>query len=277
MIVCWWSGGITSAVACQKAIELYGLDNCEFIFLDTFNEHEDTYRFKKDCEKWYCKEIKTLSAIPEIYKSIQDCWEKHQSLNVASGAVCSYKLKRVVREKWQKTADYEHQVFGFEFTPRELKRAIGLKTNHPKTKAIFPLLMLGLDKKDCIDIVQAEAIELPTSYKLGFSNNNCLRTGCVQGGVGYWQKMRRDFPDKFQAMADIEHKLTDSKGKPITMLRRKKQNVFLIPHPNYPELEKFDNLKGREPKPLTDCIGLCGTDDLLPKNKTEKEIAWESL
>ena len=27
MIVCWWSGGITSAVACQKAIELYGLDN----------------------------------------------------------------------------------------------------------------------------------------------------------------------------------------------------------------------------------------------------------
>lgn len=26
-------------------------------------------------------------------------------------------------------------------------------------------------------------------YKLGFTNNNCFGTGCVQGGIGYWQKV----------------------------------------------------------------------------------------
>ena len=34
-IVCWWSGGVTSAVACKIAIDLYGLENCRFIFIDT--------------------------------------------------------------------------------------------------------------------------------------------------------------------------------------------------------------------------------------------------
>ena len=48
-VICWWSGGITSAVACKLAIDLYGKENCRVIMLDTKNEHEDTYRFKDDC------------------------------------------------------------------------------------------------------------------------------------------------------------------------------------------------------------------------------------
>ena len=44
-IVCWWSGGVTSTVACKIAIDLYGLENCRFNFIDTKNEDDDTYRF----------------------------------------------------------------------------------------------------------------------------------------------------------------------------------------------------------------------------------------
>ena len=62
-VICWWSGGITSAVACKVAIDLYGKDNCEVIMIDTHNEHSDTYRFKDDCSKWYGLPIKTISAI----------------------------------------------------------------------------------------------------------------------------------------------------------------------------------------------------------------------
>ena len=49
MIICWWSGGITSAVACKLAIDEYGTGNCKVIMLDTRNEHDDTYRFLSDC------------------------------------------------------------------------------------------------------------------------------------------------------------------------------------------------------------------------------------
>ena len=118
-IVCWWSGGITSAVACKKAIELFGLDRCKIVMIDTHNEHEDTYRFKKDCEKWYDCEIDVITGIGDRYQSIQDVWRYHESLNVATGAICSTNLKRLVREKFQKTYTYTHQVFGFEFDKKE--------------------------------------------------------------------------------------------------------------------------------------------------------------
>ena len=39
-------------------------------------------------------------------------------------------------------------------------------------------------------------------YQLGYANNNCI--GCVKGGIGYWNKIRRDFPESFKRMAEIE-------------------------------------------------------------------------
>jgi len=34
-IICWWSGGITSAVACKIAIDSFGIENCQVIMIDT--------------------------------------------------------------------------------------------------------------------------------------------------------------------------------------------------------------------------------------------------
>ena len=48
-VICWWSGGVTSAVACKLTIDTFGKDNCRVIFIDTENEHMDTYRFMEDC------------------------------------------------------------------------------------------------------------------------------------------------------------------------------------------------------------------------------------
>ncbi len=42
-------------------------------------------------------------------------------------------------------------------------------------------------------------------YLLGYGNNNCV--GCVKGGMGYWNKIRRDFPEAFARMAALERKL----------------------------------------------------------------------
>ena len=51
-IICWWSGGITSAVACKIALDLFKDKNeCRVIMIDTGNEDEDTYRFKNGLRK----------------------------------------------------------------------------------------------------------------------------------------------------------------------------------------------------------------------------------
>ena len=105
-VIGWMSGGITSAVTCKLCLDIYGEKNVEFIFIDTHNEDDDTYRFLKECEEWMQKPIKTITS--DEFSSVQDVWRKHLSLNVAHGAVCSSILKRRVREKWQKKNSFKH-------------------------------------------------------------------------------------------------------------------------------------------------------------------------
>ena len=274
-VICWWSGGITSAVACKLTIDLYGKDRCSVVFIDTKNEDEDTYRFLLDCEKWYGLPIEIITGISERFPTIQSVWRHYKSLNTATGSICSSTLKRDVRLQWEKEnkGGWLHQVFGFDLD--ESKRAKGMSMNHKQTKAIYPLMMYGIMKKECIKIVEEAGIEIPRAYKLGYSNNNCLQTMCIKGGIGYWQKVGRDDPSKFNAMADLEHELTDDKGEPVTMLKDQSKGgglVFLKPHPDYPEIKDISIMKGREPKPLTDCNGFCGTNLFGKKNETEDEI-----
>jgi PP-loop superfamily ATP-utilizing enzyme len=278
-IIAWWSGGITSAITCKLCIDLYGLENCRFIFIDTRNEDEDTYRFMKDCEKWYGKEIETISS--NEFNSVQEVWRKHKSLNVATGAICSTVLKRKVREQWQKTNEYDYQAFGFELW--EAKRSIGMILNHADAKAIFPLMLYGYSKKDCVRIVKEAELIIPRVYDYGYKNNNCFKTGCVQGGIGYWQKIRIEYPEKFEAMANMEHDLTNEKGKPVTMLKDQSENakkignwqVFLKKHPDYPNLKELSDFKPQKVEPLFECNGFCGINDLNKRVKTENEINFE--
>jgi hypothetical protein len=180
-IACWWSGGVTSAVAVKRTIDLYGKDKCRILFIDTKNEHEDTYRFKDDCEKWYGIPIETITMVGTKWKSIQDVWTTRKALNNATGATCSTDLKRRAREQYQKdNPEFIYNVFGYDLD--ESKRAKGMTKNNPQIKPIYPLMMFGDFKKDCIDILESVGIQIPIAYKLGFQNNNCLGTGCVQGG-----------------------------------------------------------------------------------------------
>jgi len=275
-IVAWWSGGITSAVACKIAIDLYGLENVRIIFIDTFNESDDTYRFKKDCEEWYEKEIETITAIGKEYKSIKDVWLKYLSLNTAHGAICSSELKRAVRLKWQKENEYDYQVFGFDID--EPKRAKSMAINYPDAKPVFLLLLYALTKKNCLEIIEKGGYKVPETYYKGYKNNNCDKTGCVQGGIGYWQKKQREEIDVFNEMAATEHQLTDLKGEPVTMLKDQSKGgglVFLKPHPDYPQMKDISMMKGREPEPLFECNGFgCAVNDLQPLNKTVNEINY---
>ena len=262
-VIAWWSGGIASAVTCALCIEWYGVANVRVVFIDTHNEHPDTYRFKDDCEKWYGCRIETISN-PK-YDNIQDVWYDNLSLNIAKGAKCSAVLKIEVRQQFIKKNSFSHQAFGFDIS--ELGRAKDMKGSNPHLSPIFPLICELMDKKDCIRYIEKAndmflKIEIPITYKLGYSNNNCFQTGCVKGGIGYWQKIQHDTPDKFDAMAKVEHELTDLKGEPVTICKDQSKGgglVFLKPHPKYPNMKDISMMKGRQPESLMECNGFCGT------------------
>jgi hypothetical protein len=211
-VISWWSGGITSAVACRLAIEKY--QNVRLVYIETGSHHPGTMRFKADCEKWYGQEIETIQN--NKYSDHLDVVTKTRYVNGAGGARCTKELKKNVRFDFEKSNNITAQVWGYEFEPSEINRAIRTQEQYSYTNPLFPLIENKLTKNECAGILAGAGIEMPKMYQLGYNNNNCI--GCVKGGAGYWNKIRIDFPKVFLDMAKAEREigascLKDKHGK----------------------------------------------------------------
>ena len=212
-VVCWFSCGAASAVATKKAIEKYGADRVVVASCVVENEHPDNERFLKDCEAWFGVPILRLRS--ERFTDAWDVWEKTRYLVGVQGARCTTEMKKLVRQKFQRLSDI--QVFGF--TSEESLRADKFRDNNPEVILETPLIESNISKDICFRIILEAKIELPMMYKLGYKNNNCI--GCVKGGAGYWNKIRRDFPEVFDRMAKLERTL----GR--TILKMKGKRTYL--------------------------------------------------
>ena len=210
-VISWFSCGAASAVATKLAIaeSKYPV---EVVYCHVKEEHPDNMRFMKDCEKWFGQPITILQN--ETYNgSIYEVFEKRKYIVGVAGAPCTRLLKKEVRQKYEKPTDI--QVFGYTVEEEDRVNRFIDANNDVKLWSI--LLEKKLNKSDCLAMIQRAGIELPAMYKLGYQNNNCI--GCVKGGMGYWNKIRVDFPETFDRMAKLEKtigaKILKSKGERI--------------------------------------------------------------
>jgi len=211
MIIGWFSCGVTSAVACKLAIDKYGVDQVELFYIQIDSAHSDNVRFINDCEKWYGKKINIVSS--DKYTDQFDVIEKIKYINGVNGAPCTLHLKKNVRFKIEKYLDFNGQIFGFEYEKKEINRAIRFSQQYSDSKPLFPLIDRKMSKSQCAELLLKNGIKLPKMYELGFHNNNCI--GCVKGGKGYWNHVRKHFPNQFNRMSQLEQKIgsTCIKGK----------------------------------------------------------------
>jgi hypothetical protein len=245
----WFSGGVTSAVSIKKALD-YG-HSLWIVYMETGSHHPDHQRFIKDCEKWYGQSITVMKN--KKYKDHFDLIEREKYINGPTGARCTLKLKKQIRFDIEPLYDYDFQVFGFEYDKKQIIRAERHIEQYPESKAFFPLIEEKLNKDDCMKILLDAGIELPMMYRLGYSNSNCIM--CVKGGAGYFNKMRKDFPDHFKRMAEIERKLNN------TCLKTKKngKNVKVFLDELDPEAGRFEDIS------LPECGVTCPVE-LLPSD-----------
>lgn len=199
-VICWFSCGVASAVATKLALIHYkDVLPVEIVYQDTNSEHPDNVRFGAECEDWFGQEI--LIHKSKQYNDIWDVFDKGWLIGI-HGAMCTSVLKRKVAEDY---IDWYHDIEIFGYTKEEKNRVARFKENNPE-RIIHPILVeKGLGKADCHNIIKEAGIEIPMMYKMGYKNNNCL--GCVKGGMGYWNKIRKDFPDVFNRMVKVERKL----------------------------------------------------------------------
>ncbi|MAT38889.1 MAG: hypothetical protein CL946_04725 [Ectothiorhodospiraceae bacterium] len=266
----WFSGGAASAVACYLALQ--ELDDVFLAFTDTHIESDDTYRFLSDFEG--ALGVKVHHFCSDKFNEPEDVWREYNGLNFAHGAPCSTYLKREVRIKQVQDLDNDYcQIFGFDFSKREINRAINMVKNHAETNPRFPLIEREYDRGKIFSTLKYLGIKPPIAY-IHFDNNNCLgpesspKGGCVQGGVGYWQKMREVYPHKFDYMANIEHELSKEKGEPVTICKDQREatkgsKLFLKFNPGFPDVGTIDEIKGRQPDGYFECNGFCGTLDMF--------------
>ena len=203
--VVWFSAGAASAVAAKLAITNYrakGCDELAIAYIDPGSEHLDNKRFILDCEQWFGHEVIRLKS--DRYTDTWDVWEKRRFLVGPAGALCTTELKKMVRYGFERPSDL--QAFGY--TAEEGSRADRFREQNPGVDLWCPLIEHGLSKEDCLAIVARSGIELPAMYKLGYANNNCI--GCPKGGMGYWNKIRVDFPEVFARMGRMERELKHS-------------------------------------------------------------------
>ncbi len=163
-------------------------------------EHEDNIRFLDDFSKATGIPVKIIGDASKDY-SIYNVFESRKFIKGPTGAPCTMILKKDVRKSYQRDSDI--QIFGY--TSEETGRVDRFIDSNNEVITDFILHDEGKTKQDCLEFIESLEVDTPIMYKLGYSNNNCI--GCVKGGMGYWNKIRCDFPSAFEKMALLERKI----------------------------------------------------------------------
>lgn len=202
MHVSWFSAGCSSFIAAYLMRD--SLDHC--VYIDIANQHSDSMRFLKDAERLLDMPIEVISS--EDYASVDDVIERDRFINGQMGAPCTKRLKREVREKWERDNGVDEStvyVWGYDTSKNERERAKKLERRLTYVEHSFPLIDACLTKEDVHGMCENLGIARPAMYDMGYRNNNCI--GCVKGGMGYWNKIRVDFPDVFERRARQEREI----------------------------------------------------------------------
>lgn len=196
-LLCWFSCGAASAVATKLAIaKNAGKLPVDIVYTGVVNEHPDNLRFLRDCTQWFGHPV-TVIQNARYGGDIYRVFATIRYLVGPDGAACTRVLKKEMRKAYERPNDV--QVFGFTAEEQDrYDRFIDANNIHCEA----PLIDHAVSKKDCLATIKAAGIELPVMYRMGYRNNNCI--GCVKGGAGYWNKIRRDFPAIFWRMAGME-------------------------------------------------------------------------
>ena len=128
-------------------------------------------------------------------------------------------MKIRVRKEWEEAhKEYDlTYVWGYDFS--ESNRAARMVEHNPQASHLFPLIDKYLRKEDVHGYFDNNfSFARPRMYDMGYPNNNCV--GCIKGAMGYWNKIRVDFPEVFARRAEMERVLghsilKESDGTPL--------------------------------------------------------------
>ncbi len=196
MRVAWFSAGCSSFVAA-----LLGEPDA-VVYIDVADQHPDSMRFVHDAER-HLGPIEVIRSAE--WRGVDDVIERRRYINGPAGAQCTTLLKKRVRQDWERANLTGDDTYIWGYDASEARRAERMSLSAVEAAHEFPLIARGLSKADCHAIVERLGLRRPVMYEMGYPNNNCI--GCVKGGMGYWNRIRKDFPEVFERRARQEREI----------------------------------------------------------------------
>lgn len=117
MKIVWLSAGVSSFIAGYLVKDTVD----EWIYIDIDNQHPDSMRFIKDCEKVLGKRITILKS--DEFNSVQEVIRKFRCINTPYGSPCTGMLKKKVRKKWESEHLGEELTYVWGMDANEIHRA----------------------------------------------------------------------------------------------------------------------------------------------------------
>ena len=190
----------------------------EWIYIDIDDQHPDSMRFIRDCGAAVGKEIRILRS--KEYRCVEDCVRVYGGFRDARNgfAPCTNWLKKRVRKEWEQENSNYDLIYVWGFDMQEKNRAEKTVESNSQAEHEFPLIEKNLSKEEVHGLFERTFnFQRPAMYDMGYPNNNCI--GCVKGGMGYWNRIRKDFPAVFESRVKLEravgHSMLKDKNGPV--------------------------------------------------------------
>lgn len=193
----FYSGGIGSWMAARRFTEQTG-EKLTLLFADTKIEDEDLYRFLNET----VISLKKTSNI-DFFKLSEGRtpWQVFEDVKFIGNTrvdPCSRVLKRELMERWRNQhcdKNVSTLIYGIDWT--EVNRLEKIKKRLPEWKIKAPMTEPPFfSKKEMLNELKKENIEIPKLYKLGFPHNNCGGF-CVKAGQAQFELLYRKMPERY--------------------------------------------------------------------------------
>ena len=241
------SGGLSSAWVALWAIR-QNLPDAVFYFNDTKWEHEDLYRFIREC----ADKIGYTLTEDSDGRSPEDVFFDSSMLGNNRVPLCSRILKAERLQKFAQAGDVVY--FGIDNTEAHRAKRIREVYAPLNITARFPIIENRIGKDQIRSDVEELGIQRPILYDLGFTHNNCSG-GCVRSGKKQWIHLLRTLPDVYKERERVESEFSESFGVNATYMKDMSLAELRRRIEGQQEIDFNDDLSASE------CIGICNLEN----------------
>lgn len=248
------SGGKASAYCGDYALKSFPKEDIILYFNDTKWEHPDLYRFLKDLQVYWDKEI----TYDSDGRSPEDLFYDHHALANNRMPFCSRYLKAVRLQNFYKDGDTI--IFGIgSDEPQRANRILNVyeevsKKEKKQVKIQFPLITQNINSEAIDNWLSSTGIEEPLLYRLGFKHNNCSG-GCVRAGKKHWKLLYEKLPEVYLERERVEREVREYLGKDVHFFKDETLEDFRHRIQNNELSSYYDNDSYKD----VECIGVCST------------------